>query len=57
MKLKAITGIVLTVLLIDMLTLAVNFQPARSEPELPIIVGTTDSVEETLDPAQSYDYF
>jgi len=29
----------------------------RAQPEIPIIVGTTDSVESSLDPANAYDFF
>ncbi len=54
---KAVTGIMLTLLFIGMLTLAFSIQLAKAESELQIIIGTTDSVEGTLDPAQAYDYF
>ena len=53
---KIVSGIILALLLISMLTLAFNVQPAKAEPTT-IIIGTTDSVELTLDPAQAYDYF
>jgi len=47
----------LIIALLCMLTLAFNIQTVRTEPETSITVGTTDSVELTLDPAQAYDYF
>jgi len=57
MEKKTASAIMLTLLLTSMLTLAFNIQTAKAESELQIIIGTTDSVEGTLDPAQAYDYF
>ena len=57
MKKKSVFGIFLVLLLTGTLTLTSNIQPVGAGQELPIRVGTTDSVEQTLDPAQAYDYF
>lgn len=55
------TLIVIVVILIVGVGAVVGFmllgQPTPPEEEVVIIFGTTDSVEASIDPAQSYDYF
>ena len=57
MKRKIISAITLTILLASVFALASNIKPVKSGPEMSMIIGTTDLVESSLDPAQAYDYF
>ena len=51
------TFLLLLVIILCILGFASNIQTVKPEAVASIIVGTTDSVEESLDPAQAYDYF
>jgi len=54
---KLVLAMVLVIVLVDMSGFVSRIQSAGGEFELSIIVGTTDSVAETLDPAETFDYF
>jgi peptide/nickel transport system substrate-binding protein len=54
---KFVLAMVLVIALVGMSGFTSRIQSAGGEFEQSIIVGTTDSVEETLDPAAAYDYF
>lgn len=54
---RIFVGIILVLLLTGMLASAFDTQPVNAVPETSTIIGTTDSVEFSLDPAQAYDYF
>ena len=57
MRRKLVLIAALLIVLIGASKFTSDIQLAGEESELSMIVGTTDSVELTLDPAQAYDYF
>ena len=53
---KATAALILTLLSVSVLPMTFNVQIVKAGPET-LIIGTTDSVESSLDPAEAYDYF
>lgn len=53
---KSLAVLILVLILFGSLSTAWDIQPVKAAPETSITIGTTDSVEVSLDPAQAYDY-
>ena len=54
---RTVFGILSALLIVGILSFALDIRTVAGDYEVSIVVGTTDSVEDTLDPAQAYDYF